>query len=174
MKRLHCEYSPRSGHPLICPCNDWFARSNTWTRFQVPLHDSLTSAGNISIRLDWYGQRFQKKVLRSISFAVHFIVQFGKTTDTKWVKHLLEVRLCWPPSSWTLNIQRQDCRKLRFRWWGLPIVLHWSWSTPEAIYKSDWIRPVVIQTSTANKTPCCGHRDMHARISKHATHNTKI
>ena len=74
MSRLHGKYCSRSGHPLICPCSDWFARSKTWTQFQVPLHDSLTSAGHISIRLDWRGQRVQKKVQRSVSYAVHFIV----------------------------------------------------------------------------------------------------
>ena len=28
------------------------------------------------------------------------------------------VVLCWPPTSWTLNFPREDCRKRDFLWWG--------------------------------------------------------
>ena len=107
---------------------------------------------------------------------------------TKWIiwkmkikrKHPLEVRLCWPPSSWPWISKTRQSTITAF------------WDSVDEDYQLLYTGEVRLETSTnqteyqslsrrqqqsvqlANKTPCCGHRDMGARISKHATHNRQI
>ena len=80
-------------------------------------------------RLNWRGHRAQKKVQRSMSCGMHFIVFLvqheHKTNETLRCPYV--------------GLRR----KLRVAWWGLPLALYWWQNTPEVIYKTDWLLVII-------------------------------